>query len=126
VTGSVDDPSVHYVCQRCGNCCRWPGEVRLHDAEVLAIARHLGLSPRKFTAEFTRLRRNRQGLTLTETADGACIFLEENRCSIHPVKPAQCRGFPNAWTFPGWRDQCEAIPVPIPAEPNPPDAEPAP
>jgi hypothetical protein len=33
------------------------------------------------------------------------------------VKPEQCSGFPNKWNFPGWRQVCEAIPVPI----KPPD-----
>ena len=23
------DPHVHYVCQRCTACCKWPGDVRL-------------------------------------------------------------------------------------------------
>lgn len=34
-------------------------------------------------------------------------------CRIHPVKPEQCSGFPNTWNFPGWRQVCEAIPVPV-------------
>ena len=24
---SLDNPHVTYLCQRCGNCCRWPGDV---------------------------------------------------------------------------------------------------
>ena len=48
--------------------------------------------------------------TNTKVVDGACIFLEGvNTCLIQPVKPEQCRGFPNAWNFPGWRDMCEAV-----------------
>jgi hypothetical protein len=35
-----------------------------------------------------------------------------NECRIQPVKPVQCRGFPNEWRFPGWREMCEAIEVP--------------
>ena len=42
--------------------------------------------------------------------NGECVFLEGlNVCRIQPVKPVQCRGFPNEWRFPGWRDVCEAI-----------------
>ena len=104
---------VHYVCQRCGNCCRWPGEVPVGNDEINAIAGFLGIPVEVFTEQYTQLRRNRAGLTLIEKPDGACIFLEDNRCTINPVKPTQCRGFPNTWNFEGWRDICEAIPVPL-------------
>ncbi|NBT90581.1 MAG: YkgJ family cysteine cluster protein, partial [Verrucomicrobia bacterium] len=43
--------------------------------------------------------------------DGACIFLEGQDCRIQPVKPQQCRDFPNAWNFPGWRDICMATEI---------------
>ena len=34
--------------------------------------------------------------------------LTENGCRINPVKPRQCRDFPNKWNFPGWRELCRA------------------
>ncbi len=73
----------------------------------------LNLSEESFVNRFTRLRANRDGLALNEQPDGACIFLEGRDCAIQPVKPMQCSEFPNTWNFPGWRDVCEAIPVPI-------------
>lgn len=103
----------HYVCQRCGNCCRWPGEVPVGTTEINAIAEFLEIPVDVFIEQYTHLRRNRTGLTLIEKPDGACIFLEDNRCTINPAKPLQCRGFPNAWNFEGWREICEAIPVPL-------------
>ncbi len=108
----ASDEEVHYVCQRCGNCCRWPGEVPVSDEEIRQIALFLGMPETAFIEQYTDVRRNRAGLTLIEKPDGACIFLEGNRCTINPVKPDQCRGFPNTWNFAGWRDLCEAIPVP--------------
>ncbi len=75
---------VHYQCQRCTNCCKWPG---------------------------FRLRPNRDGLALTDKPNGECIFLEGRDCRVQPVKPGQCRGFPNTWNFPGWREVCEAVEV---------------
>lgn len=27
-------------------------------------------------------------------SDQACIFLKDNQCSIHPLRPTQCRDFP--------------------------------
>ena len=26
---SNETPSTRYLCQRCGNCCRWPGDVQV-------------------------------------------------------------------------------------------------
>jgi len=104
-------PRVRYECQRCTNCCRWPGFVKLLDSDITAIAGFLKITEFEFIQRRTRLRPGRDGLALNDTATGACIFLEGNDCAIQPVKPHQCKGFPNAWNFPGWRDVCEAIPV---------------
>lgn len=103
----------HYQCQRCTACCRWPGFVKLTDAEVTTIAGFLGETEHAFIQNRTRLRPNREGLALMEKPGGECIFLDGNDCRIQPVKPQQCRDFPNKWNFPGWRDVCEAIEVPI-------------
>ena len=108
----MSDP--YYLCPRCGNCGRGPGDVRVTDEEVTAIASHVGLDVPTFTERFTRINSNRTGLSLTEKPNGECIFLEGlNVCAIQPVKPHQCSGFPNDWQFPGWREQCEAIEVPM-------------
>ena len=106
---------MYFKCQRCTHCCRWPGEVVLTDAEVNRIAAFLELSVYDFVARYTDLRENRTGLTLRENQDEGtvCIFLDGKDCRINPVKPDQCAGFPNQWNFKGWREKCEAIPVPI-------------
>lgn len=110
---SLDNPAVTYLCQRCGNCCRWPGDVLVTDAEIAAIAAHLGWEEREFIQQFTRLGANRQHLSLSEKPDGSCVFLESaNSCRIQAVKPEQCRGFPNRWRFDGWREVCEAVELP--------------
>ncbi len=106
------EENIHYQCQRCGNCCRWPGEVPVGDKEIAAIAEFLNMPLYDFIAEHTDLRLNRTGLTLKEKPNGECIFLEgQNHCLINEVKPYQCSGFPNRWNFPGWQKVCEAIPV---------------
>lgn len=107
------DPSVgiEYICQRCGNCCRWPGFVRVSEDDIAAISGYLGLSEIEFIDRFTRLRPKRDGLALIDKPNGECIFFDGSGCTIQPVKPIQCRGFPNEWNFPGWRDSCDALPV---------------
>lgn len=105
-------PVVRYQCQRCGNCCRWPGFVRLTDADVTALAGRFGLEERAFIERHTRLRPARDGLALLDKPNGECAMLDGfNRCSVQDAKPEQCRGFPNAWNFPGWREVCEAVEV---------------
>ena len=111
---STAEKSIYYQCQRCTNCCRWPGDVRVSEAEVENIAAFLGVEVSAFVERFTRLRADRGGLSLTERPDHSCIFLEDRDCLINEVKPQQCRDFPNKWNFPGWRQVCEAVPVEIP------------
>ena len=100
-----------YLCERCTNCCRWPGDVKVSDAEISAIASFLKMKQDLFIEKYTRLRSDRRGLSLIDQPDGAGIFLDGQDCQIQPVKPDQCRGFPNAWNFPGWRDICQATEI---------------
>ena len=107
----ADRTQVFYQCQRCGNCCRWPGFVRLGFEEVDRLAGFLGLAVEEFTAKFTDLHESRRMLVLKNKENGECVFYDGSGCAVQPVKPVQCAGFPNTWNFPGWRDVCEAIPV---------------
>ena len=63
-----------------------------------------------FIQRFMRLRPDRRGLVLAEKPNGECVFLAGNDCSVQPVKPQQCRDFPNLWNFPGFEKVCHAIP----------------
>ena len=86
--------------------------MKVSEKEIAAISRHLGLEENVFIQQYTRLRSDRRGLSLIDQPDGACIFLDGQDCRIQPVKPQQCRDFPNAWNFPGWRDICMATEIP--------------
>lgn len=101
---------IFHECQRCTACCRWPGQVRLTDEEITKLAAFKQMSESDFIQKFTRLRQGRRGLALLEKPNGECIFLEGNDCSVQPVKPQQCRDFPNLWNFPGFEKVCHAIP----------------
>ncbi len=102
---------IYYQCQRCTNCCRWPGFVNVTEAEIGQIASYLGMPERQFIETLTRLRPSRDGLALLDKENGECHFLEGRDCRIQAVKPGQCRAFPNEWNFPGWRESCEAKPT---------------
>ena len=80
------------------------------DAEVARLAAFKGLSADDFIQQFTRLTRERNGLALLDKPNGACVFLEGDDCAVQPVKPQQCRDFPNLWNFPGSSRDCRALP----------------
>lgn len=103
-------------CQRCTACCRWPGQVRLTNAEIARLAQFKGLGEHEFIQRYTRLTSDRRGLALQDKPDGSCIFLEGGDCAVQPVKPQQCRDFPNLWNFPGFEKVCRAIPRAVGAE----------
>ena len=102
--------TVFYECQRCTACCRWPGAVTVSPAEITRLAAYLRLTEHEFIQRHTRLREDRRGLALTEQPDRACVFLVGSDCAVQPVKPQQCRDFPNLWRFPEFSRFCRAIP----------------
>lgn len=110
-----EDDGVWYQCQRCTNCCKWEGDVVVEEEEVEKIADYLGMPLYDFVRDYTRLRENRQGLSLIDKEGTTeCIMLDGADCRLQDVKPEQCKGFPNRWSFPNWREACEAIPAPRP------------
>lgn len=101
---------IFYECDRCTACCRWPGEVRLDDGSIARIAAFLGMPEYQFIQQHTRLTEDRRGLALQDKPNGECVFLRGGDCAIQPVKPRQCREFPNLWNFPGFEKVCRAKP----------------
>ena len=101
---------IFHECQRCTACCRWPGEVQITDAEIARMAAFKSMAEGAFIEQHTRLRADRKGLALLDKPNGECIFLDGADCSVQPVKPQQCRDFPNLWNFPGFQKECRAIP----------------
>ena len=108
-------PTFH-ECQRCAACCRWPGDVRLAEGEIARLAAFTGMTEVEFIQRFTRLAKDRRGLSLVEKLNGECVFLEGGDCSVQSVKPQQCRDFPNLWNFPGFEQSCRSIPRLVDAE----------
>jgi Fe-S-cluster containining protein len=70
------------------------------------MAEFLKMEVHEFIESFTVLTEDRTALSLIEQPNGACIFLTEKGCRIHPVKPAQCKDFPRAWRFSKFEDIC--------------------
>ena len=99
----------HLVCGRCGASCRWPGYVRASAAELDAIAAYLQVPARELIESHAIVTADRRDLSLAERPDHSCVFLEDGSvCTIYPVRPRQCREFPNGWRFPGFEKVCHA------------------
>jgi uncharacterized protein len=107
---TTDTINTTFSCRRCGNCCRWPGEVRVDTIEVVRIADFLRLPEADFIARHTAVTRDRQGLTLLEKADSSCAFLkDDNSCALQAVKPRQCSAFPFGWRAPEFEHLCAGL-----------------
>jgi len=76
----------------CITCCQQQGFVYLSEADIPRIAAHLGLTPARFEAKYCYRTKNRVRLRVPK--DSQCSFLRPGGCSIHAVKPVQCRIFP--------------------------------
>lgn len=103
LTHPAPDPpgTLRFACQRgCTRCCEVSGFVYLTAADSRAIAEHLGISVRTF--ERRHVYRTRHQRRLRKPRGSQCSFLREDGCSIHPVKPVQCR------LFPFWPDLVES------------------
>ena len=85
------------TCISCGWCCQGSGLARLVPGDIPRIAAYIKLSEYDFLNSYCI--KNRRGTFLKlksgrETA-GDCVFLENNRCRIHDVKPLRCASWPN-------------------------------
>jgi uncharacterized protein len=84
---------LRFECQPgCTACCRKQGFVYLTEGDLLRAAAYLGMTAEAFERKY--VYRTRRLLRLRTPRDTRCHFLSEGGCSIHPVKPAQCRIFP--------------------------------
>lgn len=85
---------IQFECQsECSACCTLEGGyVYLNDEESASIASYLQVDKQDFLSSLTH---EIDGKTaLLDGENGACVFLEDGRCLIYPVRPLQCRTFP--------------------------------
>lgn len=85
--------AIRFQCQPgCIRCCDKKGFVYITEADLLRIADFLCLPPAEFESRY--VYRTRRTLRLRSPRRGNCHFLTSTGCSIHPVKPEQCRAYP--------------------------------
>ncbi|MFX0075215.1 MAG: YkgJ family cysteine cluster protein [Candidatus Hermodarchaeota archaeon] len=108
---------IEFSCQMCGSCCRGfnEGEVYLYQDDINRLIKSLNITKkselRKFAKKYFKViddsffwkepgaargktyRYKSLGFKFTGD-DEHCQFLEGNRCSVHEIRPFQCRCFP--------------------------------
>ena len=85
--------ALRFECQPgCTECCTQRGFVYLTEDDLVRMAEFLAMTPAVFERRYVYRTRNR--LRLRVPRDSQCSFLRGEGCSIHPVKPTQCRIFP--------------------------------
>lgn len=77
-------------CRMCGECCKNLEFIRITPFEADRISRYL----KRPIRDFTTIVRNPPSIALKKDENNTCIFLKDNRCMIHPVRPFQCRAIP--------------------------------
>jgi Fe-S-cluster containining protein len=80
-----------FACQQCGECCHGDKGILVTPAEITALAAFLDLSQDELQRRY--LIHSPLGPQVASRG-GACVFLADNRCRVHPVKPRICRDWP--------------------------------
>ena len=84
---------LRFECQPgCTACCEQQGFVYLTGADLSRIADYLGMAAAEFERQYVYRTRNLLRLRVPRASQ--CHFLTDAGCSIHAVKPTQCRIFP--------------------------------
>ena len=80
-----------FQCQQCGDCCAGRGGIFVRPEEVAEMAAFLEMDEGEFQDRY--LEPSSLGTRLAIN-DGVCVFLQDNRCRVHAVKPFICRQWP--------------------------------
>jgi len=92
----MDD--LQFQCQPgCIQCCDRHGFVYITEADLGRMAAFLGITEAEFEAKY--VYRTAHQIRLRKPRASQCHFLKKNdagrgSCSVHPVKPVQCRTYP--------------------------------
>lgn len=86
-----------FVCERCGHCCREEKAIAVSIEDCRRIARHLGVSLKRFMKDYTRPHELKGELVgsarmLKKTPFEPCPFYDPALpgCLIHSAKPQVC------------------------------------
>ncbi len=76
------------VCQRCGECCKMKGGVKLREKDIDDISDFLKINAVNFLREYTsRVEGSNQ-------LKSPCPFQKDNSCKVYKSRPLACRTYP--------------------------------
>lgn len=80
-------------CLTCANCCKKMTPT-LEKKDRKRIAAHLGITGKAFKEKYLEYNKEDKDWRMQQQP---CVFLdlESNKCTIYPVRPADCAGFPH-------------------------------
>ena len=108
---------LRFKCTGCGDCCTGsPGYVWVNQAEIDALADHLGLSSIEFEKKYVNMIGVRRSLKELPRRNYDCVFLDgqTRKCTVYEHRPRQCRTWPfwnsNIASPEAWQHTCEVCP----------------
>jgi len=110
------EAGLRFECTGCGRCCTGTGGyVWVTVDEAAELAASLSLDIDAFGRRYLRRVGDRYAL-LEAGPDGACVFLDGQRCRVYAARPSQCRRYPfwasNLASAAAWAEtaaDCEGI-----------------
>lgn len=79
-------------CLSCANCCKTMSPT-FTKKDIQRIAEHFDQTPSAFSAQW--LRKDKEGDIINKTEPCQFLNLQDNKCSIYEIRPADCSGFPH-------------------------------
>ena len=81
-------------CLSCANCCKTMTPT-FNNADMKRISAHFGQTVEEFKAKWLYKEKKKDGDWLNKTEPCQFLNLEDNKCSIYEIRPADCAGFPH-------------------------------
>ena len=79
-------------CLSCANCCKSMTPT-FTKKDISRIAGHFSMTPLEFSKKW--LKKDREGDMLNKSEPCQFLNLQDNKCSIYEIRPADCAGFPH-------------------------------
>lgn len=79
-------------CTACAQCCKTL-RATFSGREQQRAAKRLGITAKAFRETYLETKEDEDG-TVWQIRQAPCPFLQDNRCSIYEVRPANCSGYP--------------------------------
>jgi len=81
-------------CLSCANCCKTMTPT-FNAADLKRISAHFGQSVDEFKRKWLYKEKKKDGDWLNKQQPCQFLNLEDNKCSIYDIRPADCAGFPH-------------------------------